>query len=145
DPRVGRPAVSPEFEPTIHQRLAKSRTMTQRAHASEQAFRILLKFLGNVPCNLMFYPRSIEEDWNEEAWIRYRCTWCDHHRGAVDCERRDRRDQAWRLSRPSSWLWRACRISARPRLASRMAWLSRPRGGHQEASLLRPTPATEDA
>src|SRR5262249_31301212 len=112
-------------------------------HASEQAFRILFKFRGNVPCNLMFYLRSIEEDWNEEAWICYRRTWRDHHRGAVDCERPDRRDQAWRLSRPSPWLWRTCRIrgAPRPRLPSRMApWSSRQGRDHQEASLLRPTP-----
>jgi hypothetical protein len=28
---------------------------------SEQAFRILFKFRGNVRCDVMFYPRSIEE------------------------------------------------------------------------------------
>src|SRR6476660_75288 len=56
---------------------------------SEHAFRILLECRGNVPCSVMFYPRSIEEDWNEEAWIRYRCTWCDHHLGARNRRRRD--------------------------------------------------------
>ena len=31
-------------------------------HACEQAFRNLLEFRGNVLGNVMFYPRSIEED-----------------------------------------------------------------------------------
>ena len=109
------------------------------ARASEQAFRILLKFRGNVRCDVMFYPRSIEEDGMKKFGYVIAALGATHHRGAVDCERRDRRDQAWRLPRPSPWLWRACRIprTSRPRLPSRMApWSSRQGRGHQEASLL---------
>jgi hypothetical protein len=64
--------------------LAKSLT-ADATHACEQAFRILFEVRGNVHFNLMFYLRSIVEDWNEEVWIRYRCTWCTGHRGAVNC------------------------------------------------------------
>jgi hypothetical protein len=38
------------------------------------------------------------EDGNEEVWNCFGRAWRDHRCGAVDCECRDRRDQAWWLS-----------------------------------------------
>jgi hypothetical protein len=51
----------------------------------EQAFRILLKFPGNVPVAALFNPRSIEEERNEEVWICVGRAWRDRYRGAVYC------------------------------------------------------------
>src|SRR4030095_14117213 len=92
---------------------------------------------------------TLEEDRNEEFSNRFGRAWRDHRRRAVNCQRRDRRDQAWWLSRPSPWLWRARRIPRTPRsrLPSRMAaWSSRRTGrDHPEASLLRPGLARNEA
>jgi hypothetical protein len=64
-----------------------SRATSRTARASEQVFRIIFKFRGNVRRDEQLNVRSIEEDWNEEVWTYLGCAWCDRCRGAVYCER----------------------------------------------------------
>src|SRR5256885_631271 len=78
-PSHARPRVAPVIPEWADPRVCLPEFNERRRYPSywaERAFRILFKFRGNVPLDLMFYLRSIQEDWNEEAWIRYRRTWC---------------------------------------------------------------------
>src|SRR5258705_9016280 len=80
-------------------------------------------------CLILAQPRRGQ---HEEVWLRYCSTGRDGHRGAVDCERRDRRDQARRLS---SRLRRACRVPrTSSRLARRLASSPRRQGGGRQAT-----------